>query len=83
VDPNKLFGDVSKIPIVGEFIIGCAIYLVPSVAFATTEGFGLDSKYHSLFQYIFLAIAIAYAVGSLSFRIWKYFSQKTIDENEL
>lgn len=76
MDANKLFGDVSKIPIVGEFIIGCAIYFVLSVAFATTEGFGLNKEHHSTFQYIFLSISIAYFVGSLTFRAWKFFTKK-------
>jgi hypothetical protein len=82
VDANKFFGDVSKIPIVGEFIISCAIYFILSLISATTDGFGLDPKHQSLFQYLFLSIAIAYFSGALSFRIWKYFKQKQQDNDE-
>lgn len=82
MDANKFFGDVSKIPIVGEFIISSAIYLVLSVLLATTEGFGLDPRHHPILQYIFLAIAIAYFMGSLGFRLWNYFNPKEVDNNE-
>lgn len=83
MDANKFFGDVSKIPIVGEFIIGCAIYFVLSVVFATTDGFGLDPKHHFTFQYLFLSAAIAYFVGSLCFRVWRFYKQKKVDKNDI
>lgn len=82
MDANKFFGDVSKIPIVGEFIIGCAIYFVLSLVYATTEGFGLDEKHQSSFQYLFLAIAIAYFTVGLSLRAWKYLKRKQEENTE-
>ncbi|NLC27271.1 MAG: hypothetical protein GX780_00665 [Campylobacteraceae bacterium] len=72
MDANKFFGSVSKIPVVGEFVIGCAIYLVLSVAAGTTDKFGLPEPYSQWLQYIFLYIAIFYFVTSLCYRLWKF-----------
>jgi|LSQX01.1.fsa_nt_gb hypothetical protein len=82
VDPYKFFGTVSKIPIVGEFIIACAIYFVLNVILATTDGFGLAFEYRAWFRYLFLALSVAFFTISLSYRGWNLYKKMTKKEDE-
>lgn len=75
MDPSRIFKDVSKIPIVGEIIIGVAIYLVLSVIAGTTNFFQLDPTYQPWIQKLFLAISLLYISLSLGIRAWKYFQR--------
>lgn len=76
MDAKKIFGDVSKIPIIGELIIATAIYFVMLVTAATSGHFGLEEEDKALLPEIFLGIACAYFVGALCYRIYKFFIKK-------
>lgn len=76
MDAKKIFGDVSKIPIIGELIIATAIYFVMLVTAATSGYFGLSEEEKIILPKLFLAIACAYFVGSLCYRIYKFFIKK-------
>ena len=77
MDAKKIFGDVSKIPIIGELIIATAIYFVMLVTAATSGYFGLAEEQKVLLPKIFLGIASAYFVGSLCYRIYKFLINKS------
>lgn len=72
MNAHNFFGVAAKIPIIGDFIIGSAIYFVLSVVSATTNGFGLPSSYHPSMQYAFLYISIIYFVSALGYRLWNF-----------
>ena len=72
MDAAKIFKDVSKIPIIGDIIISFAIYFVLSLIAGTTNNFTLEEKYSSHLPNIFLYIASAYFVRSVSIKIYKF-----------
>jgi len=76
LNSKKFFTDVGKIPIVGDLIIAFAIIVVLTSLSSAGGYFGLEGENKQLMINIFITLGIVYFIAALSFRTFRYITNK-------
>lgn len=73
MDAKKIFADLRKIPIIGDFIIAFAIIVVLITLSSAANFFGFEGDNKKLMINLYIAIGIVYFALSILLRIFTYF----------
>jgi uncharacterized SAM-binding protein YcdF (DUF218 family) len=72
LDPKSFFGNVAKIAIVGDIIIGFAIIVVLTSLSSAGGYFGLEGEQKQMMVNFFMFIGASYTMSAISYRIYKF-----------
>ncbi|WP_458699796.1 hypothetical protein ACKGJI_08160 [Sulfurospirillum sp. 1307] len=75
IESKKMWSDLYKIPIIGDFIISFGIIVVLTSVSSAGGFWGLKGEDKTLLINIFIYIGIAYFILSTLFRAYKYFKK--------